>query len=201
MSVDVFQETNSCPIVGGRVCARRKAFACPDSAVSTPHSKGFTLIEIVITIVIVAIISGIAALIITQGVRAYSDEHRRSDVHYQARYAMERMAREIRHIRSRTGTDIPTMSGTMLEYRNTEGVLIGFRLSGGMIQRRQDGGAWQMLASNITAPGGNMFIYRDAAGTSGVTQATLWSIEIIFTSTQAGETLNMRTRVHPRNFQ
>lgn len=169
----------------------------------TWHSKGFTLIEIVVTIVIVGIISGIAAMIIAQGVRAYSDEQSRSDVHYQARFAMERMSREIRMIRSRAAApvnDIPNMSGTMLEYRNTEGTLVGFQLSGGSIQRRQDSGAWQTLASNITAPGGNLFVYRDAAGATGAIQATLWSVEIVFTATQAGETLDMRTRVHPRNF-
>ena len=54
----------------------------------TTNLKGFTLIEIVITIVLVSILSGIATLIILQGVKAYSSEDQRSDVHYQSRLAM-----------------------------------------------------------------------------------------------------------------
>ncbi len=177
--------------------------SAPNSELRTPNSKGFTLIEIVVTIVIVGIIGGIAAAIIAQGVRAYSDGQSRSEVHYQARFALERMAKEIRMMRSRAAApvnDIPSMTGTLLEYRTTDGLLVGFQLSGGSIQRREASGAWQTLAANITAPGGNLFVYRDAAGAAGAAQASLWSIDIVFTASQAGETLDMRTRVHPRNF-
>ena len=37
-------------------------------------SRGFTLIEITITIVIVGVFAGISAMIIMQGIRAYSEE-------------------------------------------------------------------------------------------------------------------------------
>ena len=49
---------------------------------------------------IVGIISSIAALIILEGMKASSKEQNLSDAHYQARLAMERMAREIRMINS-----------------------------------------------------------------------------------------------------
>ena len=58
-------------------------------------------------IVLVGILGTIAATIIMQGIRAYSDEQSRSDAHYQARFAMERMAREIREIRSNTARTYP----------------------------------------------------------------------------------------------
>jgi prepilin-type N-terminal cleavage/methylation domain-containing protein len=73
-------------------------FIIPHSALRNPQSNGFTLIEIVITIVLVTILAGLAAVIILQGVRAYSDEDSRSDIHYQTRLAVERIAREARQI-------------------------------------------------------------------------------------------------------
>jgi len=162
----------------------------PHSAFRTLHSNGFTLIEIVITIAIVGIIAGIAAMIIAQGVRAYSDERLRSDVHYQARFAMERMSREIRTIRSRA--DVTTMLNTDLQFADVSGNAVRFNLVGSDIRR-----SGSLLASNITS---FAFSYYQDSGAAAPSAATLWTIEISLTATQGAEVLQMRTRVHPRNF-
>src|SRR5574341_583889 len=93
--------------------------------IRNPQSKGFTLVEIVITIVLIGILSGIAAMIILQGVRAYSDEQSRSDVHYQARLALERMAREIRMIRSTADMSTPTAWAIDLRFTEVDGINSG----------------------------------------------------------------------------
>jgi prepilin-type N-terminal cleavage/methylation domain-containing protein len=171
------------------------------AALRTPHSQGFTFIEIIIVIVLVGILGTIAATIIMQGIRAYSDQQSRSDAHYQARFAMERMAREIREIRSNTAADIPAMTGTTLQYNDINGVQTGFRLNAGNIERTEDNGAtWQTLAINITGPGGNIFTYLDTGGAVTVAPASLWLVQIQFTATQGTESIDMHTAVHPRNF-
>lgn len=170
-------------------------------AIDKKNSKGFTLIEIVITIVIVGIISGIAAVIIAQGVRSYSDEQDRSDMRYRAGLALERMSREIRMIRSASAADIPIMTGSILRYTDINGAAMGFRLNAGAIERTEDNGAtWNPLATNITAPGGNLFTYLDSAGSVTGSQASLWFVQIEFTATQGAETETFRSSVHPRNF-
>lgn len=171
-------------------------------AACRPYSpKGFTLIEIVITIVIVGIISGIAAVIIAQAVRSHSDEMGRSDVRYRAELAIERMSREIRQIRSASVADIPTMTGSLLLYKDINGVSMGFRLNAGAIERTEDNGAtWNILATNITAPGGNLFTYLNSAGAVTANQASLWLVQIEFTAAQGTETAAFRSSVHPRNF-
>ncbi len=168
----------------------------------TKHKKnevGFTLIEIVMTIVIVSIIAGVSGMIIASGVRAYSDEQARSDVHYQARLAMERMTREIRTMRGRAAApdDIPNMAANALGFYDITGVLVEFDLSGTNLRRQQDGGGWQTLATNIAGP---LFEYYDNAGNPGAAQNALWYVEIGLTATQGSESLQMNTRVHPRNF-
>lgn len=163
----------------------------PRAACRIPNSKGFTLIEIIVTIVIVGIIGGIAALIITQGVRAYSDQAVRSDVHYQARLAMERMAREIRTVRSRA--DVTAMLTNDLQFVDISGNTVRFNLAGTDIQR-----SGAVLASNISALA---FTYYENDGTTAAaTSATLWQIVISVTATRGAESVQMRTRVHPRNF-
>lgn len=173
------------------------------------HSQGFTLIEIVIAIVLVGILASVAAMIIMQGIRAYSSEDVRSDGYYQARFAMDRMSREIRLIRSTAAVpvdDIATMNTTTLVYYAIDNTQLGFRLSGGNIERTQDGGTnWYQLTrltapDAVTAPGGVFFTYLTNTGAPGAAQATLWYVQIQFTVTRGTESFFMSTRVHPMNF-
>ena len=164
-------------------------------------SRGFTLMEMVITILLVGILSSLAAVIILQGVKGYTVEDQRSNAHYQARLAMERMVREIRLIRwdSVLGqADISTMTATDLRYQDIQGNQMGFRLNVGTVQRTQDSAAtWQPLATGVTALN---FNYFQQDGVTPATAPTLWFVEITMTDLQGTDTLQMRTRVHPRNF-
>lgn len=160
-----------------------------------PHSNGFTLIEIVITIVLVSILAGIAAMIILQGVRAYSDERSRGDVHYQARIAMGRMAREIRVIRS--AADITSYTPTNLRFTDVNGATVGFEWINPTLNR------WNGVSNDVLANGINPFsfsYFMSDGVTPAVLPADLWFVEITMTSQQGTESLPMRTRVHPRNF-
>jgi prepilin-type N-terminal cleavage/methylation domain-containing protein len=177
----------------------------PIAAHHTPNSKGFTLIEAVITIVIVGILSSIAAVIIIEGVKASAKEENLSGVHYQARIAMERMEREIRLIRSQTAGDIPTMAATDLIFCDVTGKAVEFQLAGSVLNRRESAtcsplawGGWNTLSSGGVNP--LTFTYLDLTGAGGATAANLWFVDINLTDTQGSDSLPMRSRVHPMNF-
>ena len=168
-----------------------------ESGMTIPNSKGFTLIEIVMTIVIVSILAALAAVIILQGVRAYSDEDSRSDIHYQTRLAMERMAREIRMIRSTAA--ITTFTATNLQFTDVNGSTLGFQWVSPTLNR-WNGATNDVLASGVTA---FSFSYYKKDNTVAVLPADLnllWFIDIAMTAQQGSQALPMRTRVHPRNF-
>jgi prepilin-type N-terminal cleavage/methylation domain-containing protein len=168
------------------------------SELRSPNSRGFTLIEAIITIVIVGIISSIAALIILAGMNASSKQLSLSGLHYQARLGVERMAREIRMVRSQTVTDIPTMNAADFRFTDSQGIQMGFRLNAGNIQRTQDNAAtWQTLASGVTSLN---FSYLQQNGVTPATATTLWFVVIDMTDTQGADSLPMRTRVHPMSF-
>jgi prepilin-type N-terminal cleavage/methylation domain-containing protein len=160
----------------------------------TPNSKGFTLIEIVITIVLVSILAGLAAVIILQGVRAYSDEDTRSDVNYQARLAVERIAREARQISDCTTITVPANPGGTFSFTDVNtGAPVMFSISGTDLLRNTD-----LLASGITSAQFSFF----AADGSTLTTACpgIWFIDISVTDASGSQSLLIRTRVHPRNF-
>jgi prepilin-type N-terminal cleavage/methylation domain-containing protein len=156
-------------------------------------SSGFTLIEMVITIVLIAIISSIAAMIILQGVKTYSLEDSRSNAHYQARLAMERMAREIRQIRSESTTDIQTMTAADLKFTNVAGATVEFTWATPNLNLSAN-----RLASGITAFTFKYYLVDGTTQTADRTQ--VWFVEINMTAQQGTETLQMNSRVHPMNF-
>jgi prepilin-type N-terminal cleavage/methylation domain-containing protein len=182
----------------------------PHSAFYTPQSRGFTLIEIIITIVIVGIISGIAAMIILQGVRAYSDEQSRSDMHYQARFAVERMAREMRMIRQSTefgainSPAVPVLGtitnnpSNVFSFVDMTGTTVTYSLTGTTLNR--SAGGVNALAQGVTALSFTCFDNAGNQLANGSASTSAWTAEIAVTDTQGTETLQMRTRVHPMNF-
>jgi prepilin-type N-terminal cleavage/methylation domain-containing protein len=171
-------------------------------------SKGFTLIEIVLTIVIVSVIAGIGALIILQGVKSYSTEETNSDLQYQARLAVDRITREVRLIRDATTDSILTMTAADLGFCDVTGKAVEFQVSGTTIRRRESAacstspawGAWFTLASSID-PAQSSFSYFQEDGTTTAASADqVWFVMIKIMSTKGAESLAVQTRVHPMNF-
>ena len=160
------------------------------------NAKGFTLIEIIITIVIVSILAGIAGMIIIQGVKSYSDEEIRSDVHYQAKLGVERAAREARMVRSCGDIVGPANPAATLSFTDITGNLVTFAVAGNTLQRNG-----VLLANNVTSA--QPFRFLDSSGnptTSCAAPNDIWFVEIALSVQQGAESLDMRTRVHPRNF-
>ena len=157
------------------------------------NERGFTLIELIMVIVLISIISSVAAMIILQGAKSYQKEVSYSDIHNQGRLAIERMAREIRLIRSATAADISTMTATNIVFNDVNGTNIQFIFAGNTISR-----SGNTLANNVQSL---TFSYYQSDGvTVAGAAAQVWFIQIDLTTVNAGETLSLRLRVHPRNF-
>ncbi len=157
------------------------------------NQNGFTLIELIMVIIITSIIASVAAIIILEGAKSYQKEVSYSDIHNQGRLAIERMAREIRLIRSATAADISTMTATNIVFNDINGTNIQFSFAGSAISR-----SGNTLANNVQSL---TFSYYQQDGTTvAASAAQVWFIQIDLTTVNAGETLSMRLRVHPRNF-
>lgn len=60
------------------------------------NSKGFTLIEMVMVILLLGIIAGVAAMILLEGSKGWLAIGPRKDALWEARMSIERMVREAR---------------------------------------------------------------------------------------------------------
>ncbi len=164
------------------------------TGVARRGQEGVTLIELVITIVLVGIIASVGALLLQQGVRAYINEDARADLTNQGRVAIERMAREIREIRSRTSLDIPgCCSATALSFYDVAGDRIDYDVSGSTLRRNLT----PLASSDAVALG---FVYFKSDGTPAAAAAEVWVIQVDLTVTRNGESQPFRIRVHPRSF-
>ena len=160
----------------------------------TGGEAGFTLIEMIITIILVAIISGSAGLITVGGMNAYVAGDIRSDLTNQGRLAIERMAREIRMVRSRTNADVPTMLAATLSFIDVGGNVITYTSGGGTVTRNGI-----PLAGATTAALNFSYFQPGALGAAG-TGAQLWTVQVDLTMARGGESQAFRVLVHPRSF-
>lgn len=174
----------------------------------TNHGKkGFTLIELVITMVLIGIVAYIAADAMSTGIKTFFVTENRKESLDQARIAMERMTREIRNLRS--NSDVGTGSGSQFCFTNVSGTTISFRYSGSPANTiaRQDGlanlaacpgAAGNTLSNNIT----NLtFSYIQLNGTvdAAFSAANTKRIRIIITSNESDETVTLQSDVWLRN--
>jgi len=165
---------------------------------------GFTLIELVMTMVLIGIIAYIVATALTTGIKAYFMTDFRKEALDQSRIAMERMTREIRNVRS--SSDIWASSdATRFCFTNTDGTTVSFRYPGNTVVREEGlanlaacpGAAGNTLATSITP---FLFQYIDNTGAVGAfSAATTKRIRITITATKNTESVTLQSEVWPRN--
>ena len=90
------------------------------------QSAGFTLIELILTLVLIGIIGTFTSLFVYSGIRGYISTRQTSEGALQAQIAMDRISLELRDINSLTGTPAITGSNLSLSYKSA--VLSGTRV-------------------------------------------------------------------------
>ena len=161
--------------------------------------RGFTFVETILCVIVIAVIASVAARVLLAGLDVYKLVVDRNNAFQGARMAMERMFDELIHLRS---TDISWMSDQRIGFRDINGVSTDFDMetaSGGgysipCIYRGDD-----YLVGNVT--------YLDFDYLNETGQSTVWSwlvrrinIDFTVTAPRGAGTIRLRTDVFPRNF-
>jgi prepilin-type N-terminal cleavage/methylation domain-containing protein len=161
-------------------------------------SKGFTMIEIIIVIIILSIISAITIKFLVDGLRIYTMTVNQKNLFDEGKLALERMCRDIRDARSITTPAAGGSGSTVTVLRSNATVQdivdesITFRLTGSTLEKvKASPVATSAIALNVST----FTVTRGQSATNDENQIT---IQLSLTSASAGS-VNLQTRVYPMN--
>lgn len=154
---------------------------------------GFSLIELILVIVILSIIAAIGSRMLSGGFNAYFTGRDIIDAEWQGRYAMQRMSRDLRNVRTATTGDLSISSLTQITFTDNSANVITYARNGNTLERNG-----QPLADGVTDL---TFNYLQADGINDATAATnVAYITASITVSVNGTNYSRRNTLHPRNF-
>lgn len=171
--------------------------------IQNPKSKinGFTLVETILTIMIVGIIAGVTAKILMSGLDTYAFITNRKDATQHARVAMERMASELVLIKNE---DIRWMNNDNFGFWDRDGQKSSFKkdtMGGRPVLSRGDESLWgddYFLAGPLGFIDFD-YLRADGTGASSADQVRKINIELSVESLGGYGPVTLRTEVFPRN--
>lgn len=149
---------------------------------------GFSLIELVMTIVIMGIISVVVGEILVQGYKTFITTQDISEVDWQGLLALESLTNDIHNIRS--AADITTISSSTFSFTDMTGTTITYALSGSTLQRNS-----LTVASGVSAL---TFSYLDKDGAVTASATAVRYVSISVTAVQNNMSLAFTTLVGTR---
>ena len=160
---------------------------------------GFTLIEVVITLIIIGVLATIGATLMSRGFLSYfvGSEIARDDA--QGRLALERMARELRTVRSTA--DLNVGVANQVTITDFDRNVIVYRRNAGtsQLERSQDGGATFLpLADNVSTL--TISYLQNDGVTATAVAANIYYITVLLTIVTSNVNVTYRTTVKPATF-
>jgi len=166
------------------------------------HCHGYTLIELVLSITVLALLGSVTAPYLSNGVRAYNTTAVSVRTVDNLRYGSERIARELRDIDNIGGVfTIATpvnVSGNNITFTKADGVTVTLDTAGGNLQIAYDslaGGAPFTLADELVSLAFNYY-RSDGLQATGTGDVAYIEYEIVLDN---GNSYAQRGRVALRN--
>ena len=168
------------------------------------RNLGFTLIEVVVTLIVAAILFGLGATVIGGGFRTYFLGREITQNDWQGRLALERMTRELRTVRTATAADLNIGVAGQITFNDFGGNSIVYRQTGNTVERSQNAGAFQPRADNVSAAPALSFTYLRNDGATpeptGGIPANVYYITVSFRVSSANASATYRGTVKPTSF-
>jgi MSHA biogenesis protein MshO len=165
--------------------------------------RGWSLIELVLVIVVLGILAAFVGPLLLSSLRAYDLTSNTVSIYSKMRYAMERMAREIREVRrspaDAANFDISSMTASTLTFFKGDGTQVTVSSGGGNLTLNYVGTASGTLTDQVSA---FTFAYYQQDGTTAATNAAnVAFVEFSLTLTLGTNNFANRQRVDLRNPQ
>lgn len=159
------------------------------------NQKGFSLLELILVIAIIAVVAGILARFLVQGMDIYDFVDDRKSLIRESRRSVYFMNRDFRQVKSQ-GVSVAT--ATQIQYTNYDDNQITYQYSDNEIMRNgntlsEDVSAFQFRY--LRADGGYMSL-----PVTGDSLDFIWNIESEFTIDDGNYSRRFVVRVYPRRF-
>lgn len=166
--------------------------------------EGFTLAELIMVIVILGILGAFVGPVVYNAIRAYDSVQKTTNTNAKVRYAMERIAREMRDVRRQATDaqflDIPSMTAASMEFFKTDGTRVVLNSAGNAVNLAYST-LTGMLVDQVQA-GSFSLAYFEQSGTSlAGTAASIAFVGVSMTLTDGAVLIPARLRVDLRNPQ
>ena len=165
--------------------------------------KGFTLMELVVTLIVLALMTSFALPFMSNGVRAYNDTSAGLQTLGKLRYASERLVRELREVNNTGGGfDIasPLVQNTnSITFRRSDGVTVAVSDGTPLLLMSYDNvaaGAPFPLTDELSSIGFNFYRSDGVTPATAVDNLAYIEFEIVLNN---GNTFAQRSRVALRN--
>jgi prepilin-type N-terminal cleavage/methylation domain-containing protein len=155
--------------------------------------EGVSLVELMVTIVLIGIIAAVTARMLVTGAGAFNSVSSRNKVLHSNRISLEMLMKDLRSIKSKD--HILSASSNQLTFINIHDEQINYSFSNGTLYRN----------SNMNVEGLSTFelTYYDDDGnviSSPVSTLTdIWDINVSVDATVEGQPFHLNSRMHPRN--
>jgi len=168
--------------------------------------RGFTLVEAIATIVVLAVVMGVSSRLIYAGADAYTAGSVRAELHSQLCAAMDRVVSELREVRATPSSspvtpNISSVSATSIAWTGPDGTARTVALSGSSLNLTVGAASATALAVGLT--GFTVACYDESnaalgASLSGASTAPIRRVELTVQGSAGGVSETLRTRVFLR---
>lgn len=171
--------------------------------------KGFTLIELVLSMTLLGIVAVTAGMLIYQGTRSFEALSGQKDVTQKAALALERVSRELRVMKctpsgnscAPSASDAPVMTATELRFVNSSFEGRGLRLDGTTLMLRDGTGAADPEYALASAVSSLAFEYLKADGSTASSAPDIWIINVNMAILNGQAAIDVKASVHPRGLR
>jgi prepilin-type N-terminal cleavage/methylation domain-containing protein len=173
--------------------------------------RGFTLIETVIVLLLLAILLGATGFVLLVSLRAWDSGCIRGGIREDVSYAIEKVVRDLKEIANGTLSQYSSIAHT-IQYDDLSGntyVLYLYNADDATLDSTYGGSLYDLRKANITqgdnpASGEGLLILRDLVSPDATSPATALTIgytqvTLDFVIQRSDEIVRTRTKVRPRN--
>lgn len=172
-----------------------------------PRKRAFTLIEVIVTMVVLAVIMGMASRLFLSASMGYTVAATRSELQTELSSALQRIVTELRATRAKSGVtpcvaDITATTASSITWMDSDGSSRQVSLTGTDLMYSIGGGTAVVLASSVSSFTINTFDESDVAlatSLSGAGTQSIRRIQITLVGSRSGTIETLRTRVFPRS--